>query len=90
MEQFDGKVAVITGAASGFGREFARKGAALGMPVNPASDGRLDEKFHACAERIVSPTAASDLLFRLKNIAKFGLDFIEVMARPQGFQLQLK
>jgi NAD(P)-dependent dehydrogenase (short-subunit alcohol dehydrogenase family) len=31
LDQFDGKVAVITGAGSGFGREFALKGAALGM-----------------------------------------------------------
>ena len=33
MFQFDGRVAVITGAASGFGRAFARKGAALGMKL---------------------------------------------------------
>ena len=33
MDQFDGKVAVITGAGSGFGREFALKGAALGMQL---------------------------------------------------------
>lgn len=31
MQDFDGKVAVITGAASGFGREFARTAARLGM-----------------------------------------------------------
>jgi NAD(P)-dependent dehydrogenase (short-subunit alcohol dehydrogenase family) len=31
MKAFAGKVAVITGAGSGFGREFARTGAALGM-----------------------------------------------------------
>lgn len=33
MDQFDGKVAVITGAGSGFGREFALRGAALGMKL---------------------------------------------------------
>jgi len=31
MTEFQGKVAVVTGAASGFGREFARLGARLGM-----------------------------------------------------------
>jgi NAD(P)-dependent dehydrogenase (short-subunit alcohol dehydrogenase family) len=31
MDQFDDRVAVITGAASGFGREFARIGHGLGM-----------------------------------------------------------
>jgi len=33
MKQFAGKVAVITGGASGFGREFARIGAELGMKL---------------------------------------------------------
>jgi NAD(P)-dependent dehydrogenase (short-subunit alcohol dehydrogenase family) len=33
MQDFAGKVAVITGAGSGFGREFARTGAALGMKL---------------------------------------------------------
>jgi NAD(P)-dependent dehydrogenase (short-subunit alcohol dehydrogenase family) len=33
MQDFAGKVAVITGAGSGFGREFARLGAALGMKL---------------------------------------------------------
>jgi NAD(P)-dependent dehydrogenase (short-subunit alcohol dehydrogenase family) len=33
MDQFDGKVAVITGGGSGFGREFALKGATLGMKL---------------------------------------------------------
>lgn len=33
MKQFEGRVAVITGGASGFGKEFARTGAALGMKL---------------------------------------------------------
>jgi NAD(P)-dependent dehydrogenase (short-subunit alcohol dehydrogenase family) len=33
MKDFKGKVAVITGAGSGFGREFARLGAKLGMKL---------------------------------------------------------
>lgn len=33
MQDFSGKVAVITGAGSGFGREFARIGASLGMKL---------------------------------------------------------
>ena len=33
IEDFTGKVAVITGAGSGFGREFARLGAELGMSL---------------------------------------------------------
>jgi len=33
MKDFSGKVAVITGAGSGFGREFARIGARLGMKL---------------------------------------------------------
>ena len=33
IEDFKGKVAVITGAGSGFGREFARLGAELDMAL---------------------------------------------------------
>jgi NAD(P)-dependent dehydrogenase (short-subunit alcohol dehydrogenase family) len=33
VDQFEGKVAVITGGGSGFGREFAVKGASLGMKL---------------------------------------------------------
>jgi NAD(P)-dependent dehydrogenase (short-subunit alcohol dehydrogenase family) len=33
VDRFEGKVAVITGAGSGFGREFAAHGAALGMKL---------------------------------------------------------
>ena len=33
MEHFAGRVAVITGAGSGFGREFAQMAAGLGMKL---------------------------------------------------------
>lgn len=45
MKQFEGKVAVITGGASGFGKEFARIGASLGMKLVLADvqEDALDE-----------------------------------------------
>lgn len=66
MEQFADKVAVITGAASGFGRAFARKGAALGMKLVLADiDGAaLSEAAQsltaAGADVITVPTDVSD------------------------------
>jgi NAD(P)-dependent dehydrogenase (short-subunit alcohol dehydrogenase family) len=66
MDQFDGKVAVITGAGSGFGREFALKGAALGMKLVLAD---VDEKALAAsvdqvralgAQAVGVPTDVSD------------------------------
>lgn len=51
------------------GRSFRNfKGAALGMPVNPASDEHLHEKFHACAGRAMSREAADRLLTRLQRL----------------------
>lgn len=49
MHEFVGKVAVVTGAASGFGREFARRGASLGMKLVLADieRGALDEVVQA-------------------------------------------
>lgn len=66
MEQFEGKVAVITGAASGFGREFAAKGAALGMKLVLADiDGEalaatVEALVAAGADAIGVPTDVSD------------------------------
>ena len=47
MDNFEGKVAVITGAGSGFGREFARLGTKLGMRLVLADvqQDALDETF---------------------------------------------
>ncbi|MFC0397069.1 SDR family oxidoreductase [Paraburkholderia rhizosphaerae] len=58
MFEFAGKVAVITGAASGFGRAFADKGAALGMKLvladvdEPALARAVDELRAAGADAI--------------------------------------
>ncbi|MFM0738533.1 SDR family oxidoreductase [Paraburkholderia xenovorans] len=66
MFQFEGKVAVITGAASGFGRAFAQKGASLGMKlvladVNPQALAQtVDEMKAAGAHAIGVPTDVSD------------------------------
>nr|WKF56044.1 Putative oxidoreductase SadH [Paraburkholderia busanensis] len=62
MFEFTGKVAVITGAASGFGRAFADKGAAFGMKlvladVNPDALAQTVDALRAAgAEAIGVPT----------------------------------
>jgi NAD(P)-dependent dehydrogenase (short-subunit alcohol dehydrogenase family) len=66
VKQFEGKVAVVTGAASGLGRAFADKGAALGMKLVLADiDGKAlaaaaDELAATGAEAIAVPTDVSD------------------------------
>jgi NAD(P)-dependent dehydrogenase (short-subunit alcohol dehydrogenase family) len=66
MFEFAGKVAVITGAASGFGRAFAHKGAALGMKlvladVNPDALAQTVEALRGNgADAIGVPTDVSD------------------------------
>ena len=54
MKAFAGKVAVITGAGSGFGREFARTGAALGMKLALA-DVQADALAATVVELAVTP-----------------------------------
>lgn len=65
MDEFNGKVAVITGAASGFGLEFAKRGAALGMKLVLADidagalDGALAALRRDGADAIGVPTDVS-------------------------------
>ena len=66
MQAFEGKVAVITGAASGLGRAFAEKGAALGMRLvladvdADALAGTAQMLKAAGADVIAVPTDVSD------------------------------
>lgn len=66
MFDFTGKVAVITGAASGFGRAFAEKGASLGMKlvladVDAAALAQTVDALRASgADAIGVPTDVSD------------------------------
>jgi NAD(P)-dependent dehydrogenase (short-subunit alcohol dehydrogenase family) len=66
MFEFDGKVAVITGAASGFGRAFADKAASLGMKlvladIDPAALAAAVDALRASgADATGVPTDVSD------------------------------
>lgn len=79
MFEFEGKVAVITGAASGFGRAFAEKGASLGMKlvladVNPeALTQTVDALRAGGAEAIGVPTDVSDAA-QVEALAQASLD----------------
>ncbi|CAE6713812.1 1-deoxy-11-beta-hydroxypentalenate dehydrogenase [Paraburkholderia nemoris] len=79
MFEFEGKVAVITGAASGFGRAFAEKGASLGMKlvladVNPEALAQAVDALRAGgAEAIGVPTDVSDAA-QVEALAQAALD----------------
>jgi NAD(P)-dependent dehydrogenase (short-subunit alcohol dehydrogenase family) len=79
MFEFEGKVAVITGAASGFGRAFAEKGASLGMKlvladVNPEALLQAVDALRAGgAEAIGVPTDVSDAA-QVEALAQAALD----------------
>ncbi|RKE35920.1 short subunit dehydrogenase [Paraburkholderia sp. BL23I1N1] len=79
MFEFAGKVAVITGAASGFGRAFAEKGASLGMKlvladVNPQALAQTVDALRAGgAEAIGVPTDVSDAA-QVEALAQAALD----------------
>ncbi|MEC5406791.1 SDR family oxidoreductase [Paraburkholderia sp. MPAMCS5] len=79
MFEFAGKVAVITGAASGFGEAFARKGAALGMrlvlaDVNAEALAHTVDALRAAgAEAIGVPTDVSSAT-QVEALAHAALD----------------
>ncbi|MGF6771427.1 NAD(P)-dependent dehydrogenase (short-subunit alcohol dehydrogenase family) [Paraburkholderia sp. GAS199] len=79
MFQFEGKVAVITGAASGFGRAFAEKGASLGMKlvladVNPQALAQtVDALRSGGAEAIGVPTDVASPA-QVEALARAALD----------------
>ncbi len=79
MDQFEGKVAVITGAGGGFGREFALKGATLGMKlvladvdVNALADS-VDKVRALGAQALAVPTDVSDPL-QVDALAQASID----------------
>ncbi|MGY6161475.1 SDR family oxidoreductase [Paraburkholderia strydomiana] len=79
MFEFAGKVAVITGAASGFGLAFAQKGAALGMKlvladVNPDALAQAVDTLRAAgADAIGVPTDVSSAT-QVEALAQAALD----------------
>lgn len=82
MQELAGKVAVITGAASGFGREFARLGASLGMrlalaDVEADALARVVDELHDAGAEVFGETVdvrRGDDLERLaeRTIERFG------------------
>ena len=66
MRDFSGKVVVITGAGSGFGREFARKAAALGMRLALVD---VDGDALAATERILGETPGIEILTQQLDVS---------------------
>jgi NAD(P)-dependent dehydrogenase (short-subunit alcohol dehydrogenase family) len=79
MFEFEGKVAVITGAASGFGRAFAAKGASLGIKlvladVNPAALAQTVDALRADGAEVIGvPTDVSHAT-QVEALAQAALD----------------
>jgi NAD(P)-dependent dehydrogenase (short-subunit alcohol dehydrogenase family) len=84
---FEGKVAIVTGAASGIGlacaRELARGGACVAL-VDIADEGKLTEAGRACAE-----TGAQVLTFRadVSDYAEAGRVAAQTRERAGGLEI---
>ncbi|MFM0054642.1 SDR family oxidoreductase [Paraburkholderia phytofirmans] len=79
MFEFAGKVAVITGAASGFGRAFAQKGASLGMKlvladVNPDALAQTVEGLRAGGAEAIGVAADVASAAQVEALAQAALD----------------
>ncbi|MFM0644369.1 SDR family oxidoreductase [Paraburkholderia bryophila] len=79
MFEFTGKVAVITGAASGFGRAFADKGAALGMKlvladVNPEALAQTVDALRAGGAEVIGVPTDVASAAQVEALAQAALD----------------
>lgn len=82
MQEFQGKVAVVTGAASGFGREFARLAGGLGMrlvladvekgPLDAAADELRAGGCDVLAEQVDVSRAADVERLAQRTIERYG------------------
>jgi NAD(P)-dependent dehydrogenase (short-subunit alcohol dehydrogenase family) len=74
MKQFDGRVAVITGAGSGLGREFANTAAALGMKlvladIDAASLERASDALQASGAEVLAMVADVRICSHVEELA---------------------
>ena len=79
MKDFAGKVAVVTGAGSGFGREFARVGARLGMKlaladIRPGALAATADELRAQGAQLIAETVDVSRGADVERLAQRTLD----------------
>lgn len=79
MKDFAGKVAVITGAGSGFGREFARLGAGLGMKlaladIQPDALAAAADELRGLGAQVLAETVDVSRADHIERLAQRTLD----------------
>ena len=79
MKDFAGKVAVVTGAGSGFGREFARIGARLGMKlaladIRPGALAATADELRAQGAQLIAETVDVSRGADVERLAQRTLD----------------